>query len=207
MQQVKTRPGKINKLQIDTNPHKLDARPRSRERRSPRTNPFVTARFGRDGLCPVRSHAARGDTRPPVRGVSGEGRASSRPSGDCRMSGVVGRVRGAYSRGERTRQSASLPLRPLWQKNTLERASCPFYYGADATKRVPPFAAFAFFVAKNTPERASCPFYYDADATKRVPPDHPLFSVVTCLHDSRMRPARGKRTICSLAFCRWYGDC
>ena len=122
MQQVKTRPGKINKLQIDTNPHKLDARPRSRERRSPRTNPFVTARFGRDGLCPVRSHAARGDTRPPVRGVSGEGRASSRPSGDCRMSGVVGRVRGAYSRGERTRQSASLPLRPLrslWQKTHL----------------------------------------------------------------------------------------
>ena len=44
---------------------------------------------GRDGLCPVRSHAARGDTRPPVRGVSGEGRASSRPRGGCRVSNVV----------------------------------------------------------------------------------------------------------------------
>ena len=51
-------------------------------------------------------------------------------------------------------------------KNIPERASCPFYHGADATKRAPPFAPFALFVAKNIPERASCPFYCGRDEAR-----------------------------------------
>ena len=47
---------------------------------------MFTVRFGRDGLCPVRFHVARGDTRPPARQVTPDirqpplGRNGVRPS-------------------------------------------------------------------------------------------------------------------------------
>ena len=98
-------------------------RRKEREGRAP-SRPAVGCRVSpvvREGACPHAPQNGRDKARPSLRllsnaeaqrcgGKSGEGRAPSRPSGACRMSGVACRAGGRVSpraAWERTRRNAS----------------------------------------------------------------------------------------------------